>query len=236
MPCALTTNGRGPGGTANRFPSTVMRRFSGVPVLIQSRFVAKRLVSPGASGWFERTTRPVGPPTRTERSDVFRTARRTIDGVPCRVALVTTFGVEGETPTTCCAGGEPPRLHASGAPRPDGAPGTDRRLLHGRDVPGVVLVDVELAVEAEVFGVSAQEALDVGLRRELVEPLLLERAEVLAADLRARLDLRQGDLLPFPGLAKAAADLEHRSASLDRLATSPRGSSGARRSRSRAPP
>src|SRR6266545_4811217 len=196
MPCALTTNGRGPGGTANRFPSTVMRRFSGVPVLIQSRFVAKRLVSPGASGWFERTTRPVGPPTRTERSDVFRTARRTMDG----------------------------------------APGTDRRLLLGRDVPGVVLVDVQLAVEAEVFGVSAQEALDVGLRRQLVEPLLLERAEVLAADLRARLDLRQGDLLPFPGLAEAATDLEHRSASLDRLATSPRGSSGARRSRSRAPP
>ena len=43
-------------------------------------------------------------------------------------------------------------------------------MLVGRpDEAGVVLVDVELPVEAEILGVGAQEALDVGLGRQHVE-------------------------------------------------------------------
>jgi len=51
-------------------------------------------------------------------------------------------------------------------------------FLLSDDETGVVLVDVELPVEAEVFGVRAQEALDVGLSREDVElPPLPGRAD-----------------------------------------------------------
>ena len=57
------------------------------------------------------------------------------------------------------------------------------------DEARVVLVDVELAVEAEVVGVGPQEALDVGLRGQLLELLVLERAQVLAPDLRRLLGL-----------------------------------------------
>ena len=59
------------------------------------------------------------------------------------------------------------------------------------DEARVVLVDVELAVEAEILGVGAQEALDVGLRGQHVELLLLERAQVLPADLGRKLGLRE---------------------------------------------
>jgi len=52
-------------------------------------------------------------------------------------------------------------------------------FLLSDDETGVVLVDVELPVEAEVFGVRAQEALDVGLSREDVELLLFQGAQIL---------------------------------------------------------
>ena len=58
-------------------------------------------------------------------------------------------------------------------------------------VARVELVDVELAVEAEVVRVRAQEALDVRLRGQHLELLVLEGAQVLAADLRRLLDLRR---------------------------------------------
>ena len=57
----------------------------------------------------------------------------------------------------------------------------ERRLLLAGDVARVVLVDVELAVEARGVGVGAQEALDVGRGRAgRVELLVLERAQVAA--------------------------------------------------------
>ena len=72
----------------------------------------------------------------------------------------------------------------------------------------VELVDVELPVEAEVVRVGAQEALDVGLGREQLEALLLERTEVLDADLRRLLGLGELDPAARAGLAEAVADLE----------------------------
>ena len=76
------------------------------------------------------------------------------------------------------------------------------------DEARVELVDVELTVEAEVVGVRAEEALDVRLGREQLEPLLLERAEVLAADLRRLLGLGELDPAAHARLAEAVADLE----------------------------
>ena len=68
-------------------------------------------------------------------------------------------------------------------------------LLLPDDEAGVVLVDVQLAVEAEVLGVGAEEALDVGLGREDVELLVLERAQVLGSDLRPLLELGEVESL-----------------------------------------
>jgi len=93
--------------------------------------------------------------------------------------------------------------------RPSRSPRTDRRLVLADDVTGVELVDVQLPVEAQVLRVRAEEALDVGLRRQDVEVLLLERAQVLAADLRPGLDLRKVESLALPRLAEAVTDLEH---------------------------
>ena len=78
------------------------------------------------------------------------------------------------------------------------------------DEARVVLVHVELAVEAEVVGVGAQEAADVRLGREQRELLVLERAQVLAADLRRLLGLRDLDPPAVARLAEAAPYLEHR--------------------------
>ncbi len=89
------------------------------------------------------------------------------------------------------------------------APGAERSLLLGGDVARVVLVDVELPVEAQVLRVGAQEALDVGLRGQDLELLVLERAQVLAPDLGRRLGLDEVDLAAQARLAQAVADLEH---------------------------
>ena len=78
------------------------------------------------------------------------------------------------------------------------------------DVAGVVLVDVQLSVEAEELRVGAEEALHVRLRRQRLELLVLERLQVLRADLRAQLDLRVVQTLADARLAEAVADLEHR--------------------------
>ena len=80
------------------------------------------------------------------------------------------------------------------------------------DMARVVLVDVELAVEAEELRVRAHEALDVRARREHLEMLFLERADVLRADLRRELDLRIVEALADARFTEAVADLEHSAA------------------------
>ena len=82
-------------------------------------------------------------------------------------------------------------------------------LVVAADEARVVLVDVELAVEPEVLGVGAQESLDVGLRRQQLELLLLEGAQVLPADLRGELGLGEVDAPAQARLTEAVADLEH---------------------------
>ena len=87
-------------------------------------------------------------------------------------------------------------------------------MILARDEPGVELVDVELAVEAEVLGVRAQEALDVGLGGQQLELVVLERPQVLAADLDRGLGLREIDPAAHTSLAQAVSDLEHGSLSV----------------------
>ena len=85
-----------------------------------------------------------------------------------------------------------------------------RSVLHPvADEAGAELVDVELAVEPEVLRVRPQESLDVRVRGEHLELLVLERMDVFRANLRRELDLRVLEALPDPGLAQAVADLEH---------------------------
>ena len=89
----------------------------------------------------------------------------------------------------------------------------DRRaqwaLLLEPDVAEVVLVHVQLAVEAEVLGVRAEKPLDVGLCGQEVELLVLERTQVLAPDLGRILDLGELEALAQPRLTQAVPDLEH---------------------------
>jgi hypothetical protein len=72
-----------------------------------------------------------------------------------------------------------------------------------------VLIDVDVAVEPEVLGVRPEEAAGVGIPRDRVEILFLERPDVLRADLRGELDLGIAESLPLAGLPQAVADLEH---------------------------
>ena len=97
----------------------------------------------------------------------------------------------------------------------------DDRLVLADGEARVVLVDERLPVEAERVGVRAQEAPDVGGRREDVEALVLERPEVLRPDLRPLFEFREVELLAEAGLTKAGADVEHARGSVD---ASPRGS------------
>ncbi len=73
----------------------------------------------------------------------------------------------------------------------------------------VVLVDERLSVEAESLRVRAEETPHVRRCREDVEALVLERTEVLGADLRPLLELREVEVLTQPCLAEAGADVEH---------------------------
>jgi hypothetical protein len=90
-----------------------------------------------------------------------------------------------------------------------GAASAESGLLVARDVARVVLVDVELPVEAEEVGIGAEEALDVGLRGKHVEALLLEPTEVLAPDLGRELRLGELDPLPQTRVLQTRTDLEH---------------------------
>ena len=82
-------------------------------------------------------------------------------------------------------------------------PRPQRMLLLARHVARVVLVNVQLAVHPERIGVGGEEALDVGVRGQLVEPLLLESAQVLRPHLGAELHFVEIEALTRAGLAKA---------------------------------
>src|SRR5205814_3881311 len=84
----------------------------------------------------------------------------------------------------------------------------ERRVLLPDDVARVVLVDVELAVEAQVLRIRAEKALDVGLGREEVELLVLERAQVLPANLGRLLDLGEIEPLTQARLSQTGSDFE----------------------------
>ena len=98
---------------------------------------------------------------------------------------------------------------------PSGASGGHpSRRAHGAvlladDEAGVVLVDVELSVEPKVLRVGAEKALDVGVRGQQLEALVLESPKVLAADLGAVLCVRELDVAAETSLPEAVADLEH---------------------------
>ena len=82
-------------------------------------------------------------------------------------------------------------------------------LLLPHDEAGVVLVDVELAVEPEVLGIRAEEALDVRLRGQDVELLVLEGAQILPSNLRSLFELGKVEALAQTRLAEAVTDFEH---------------------------
>jgi len=73
----------------------------------------------------------------------------------------------------------------------------------------VVLVDEELAVEAEVVGVGTEETLGVGRAREELEALVLERLQVARSDSCLRRHLAEFDPAANSRFAKGAPELEH---------------------------
>jgi len=79
----------------------------------------------------------------------------------------------------------------------------------------VVLVDVEVAVEAQVVGVGTQEPLDVGVTGQKLPALLFERLEVAVANPDRLLDLGGRETAFQAGLTQAPTDLEH--AALSRM-------------------
>ena len=107
-PCAVTTSTWGrPPGIAARLPFTVTRRFSAVPVLIQSLRRLKRIAWPCESSLPSKRISPVelflrtairntGPPTALRTSDGF--AGR-VDGVFCVFGFCSCRVVFDETPT-----------------------------------------------------------------------------------------------------------------------------------------
>ena len=110
--------------------------------------------------------------------------------------------------------------------------GAARRRARRADEARVVLVDVELAVEPEEVGVRAEEALDVRLGGKHLELLVLERAQVLRADLRRELGLRKSS----PWRTRASRRLlpiSNMSSSVEPASISARAAEAARRSRPR---
>ena len=64
-------------------------------------------------------------------------------------------------------------------------------------------------LEAEVLGIRAEEALDVRLRGQNVELLVLEGAQILPSNLRSLLELGKVEALAQTRLAEAVTDFEH---------------------------
>src|SRR5919204_366818 len=79
-------------------------------------------------------------------------------------------------------------------------------------VAQLVLLDEQLAVEPERIGIGAQEALDVRRARQEVPFLVLQSPQVLGADLRLALDLRDVDPRVHARLPQGGADVRHRAA------------------------
>src|SRR4029450_8979260 len=102
--------------------------------------------------------------------------------------------------------GEHPRSEREPAASNPYRSGRVELLLGGE--AGVVLVDEALRVEVEVVRIGAEEPFRVGSARQDVEAFVLERPEVLGANPRIALDIRELELPTRPRLAKAAADLE----------------------------
>src|SRR5439155_3253921 len=92
----------------------------------------------------------------------------------------------------------------------------EQGLFLGAGETVVVLVDVEVPVEAEVVGVRAQESLHVRVARQLLPALLLERLEVAVADPDRLLDVGGREAAFQASLAQAPTDLEHAALSLMR--------------------
>ena len=78
-----------------------------------------------------------------------------------------------------------------------------------RVVAELVLLDQQLGVEPERLGVRAQEAAHVGGPGQEVPLLVLERTEVLGADLRPHLHVRDVDALAHARLTQGGPDLRH---------------------------
>ena len=93
--------------------------------------------------------------------------------------------------------------------RARGAPRRRRPPARRDDVARVVLVDVELAVEAEVLGVRPQEALDVRLRREHSNCSSSSARMYFARIFVASSTCGVVESLAHPRLTQAVADLEH---------------------------
>src|SRR3989442_1032438 len=85
-------------------------------------------------------------------------------------------------------------------------PGRRTSELLLRREPAVVFVDELLCVEPEVVRIRAEESFRVRRPGEDVEPLVLERRDVLRANVRVALDLRQLESVTQPRLTKSAAD------------------------------
>ncbi len=91
----------------------------------------------------------------------------------------------------------------------------------------LVLVDEQLRVEIQRLGVRAQKALDVRRPGQQVPFLVLQRAQILRADLRRRLDLGDVDPRAHPRFTQRGSDVRHRDAGYSRTGSgSARSSSG----------
>jgi hypothetical protein len=84
----------------------------------------------------------------------------------------------------------------------------DNQRLLGREA-SLELVGEEMLLETKMARVGAQERLRVGPTWKGVEPLVFERGEIPRSDLRRGLDICQLETSVNPGLAQAAADLQH---------------------------
>src|SRR4051794_38361663 len=100
-----------------------------------------------------------------------------------------------------------PRATAAAARRRDRLQLDVRQAL----VAQLVLLQQQPRVEAQRLGVGAQERLDVRWARQQVPFLVLERTQVLRADLRRGLDLRDVDAGAHPRLSEGGPDRRHES-------------------------
>jgi hypothetical protein len=82
-------------------------------------------------------------------------------------------------------------------------------VFGGPLVAALELVEQHSRVESEVVAVGAEKALGVDRAGQQIPFLVLDRAEVLGADLRLCLDLADVDPLAHPCLAQCRTDIRH---------------------------